>query len=154
LKSLLVVVFILASALGAGAQEPGPATQTVTGTVLSSGNVSFALTTGGGRQMSFMVLTDTELPPTAISAGETVTVSYRPLDAERLGARTVTRWAADARPAATSFSAAATTAADEDDRAPTWALVLFVAMTGLGLASVVRALVGILRAQGRRHRTV
>jgi hypothetical protein len=150
MKSLPVVVFIFASALGVYGQESGQAIQRVKGTVLSSGNVSFAIETIGGRRMAFMVLADTAMPRAKIYAGDSVTVSYRQLDAERLGATAVTTSELGTHVAAKSPGGVAT---EEGEGWRTQPLVRLVAM-GLLVGSGVMTLVALARAHGRRHGTV
>ncbi len=84
--------------LGAGAitallaADTGPETQTVSGTVISSGNISLVIDADDGRRMTLVIDTATTLPPGGLAAGSPVVVRYRPLDSMLSEAVRVTRF--------------------------------------------------------------
>ncbi len=57
-----------------------PETQTVSGTVVSSGNISLVVDADDGRRMTLVIDTATTLSPGGLAAGSPVVVRYRPLD--------------------------------------------------------------------------
>jgi len=61
--------------------DTGPETQTVSGTVVSSGNISLVIDADDGKRMTLVIDTATTLPPGGLAAGSPVVVRYRPLDA-------------------------------------------------------------------------
>jgi hypothetical protein len=60
--------------------DAGPETQTVSGTVVSSGNISLVVDADDGRRMTLVIDTATTLPLDGLAAGSPVVVRYRPLD--------------------------------------------------------------------------
>jgi len=57
-----------------------PETQTVSGTVVSSGNISLVVDADDGRRTPLVIDTATTLSPGGLAAGSPVVVRYRPLD--------------------------------------------------------------------------
>jgi len=72
--------------------DTGPETQTVSGTVVSSGNISLVVDADDGRRMTLVVDTATTLPAGGPTAGSPVVVRYRRLDAVLSEAVDVTRF--------------------------------------------------------------
>jgi len=66
--------------------------QTVSGTVVSSGNISFVIDADDGERMTLLIDTATALPPGLLEAGSPVVVRYRPLDSTRWEAVSVSRF--------------------------------------------------------------
>jgi len=72
--------------------DAGPETQTVSGTVVSSGNISLVVDADDGRRMTLVIDTATSLPLGGLAAGSPVVVRYRPLDSMLSEAVSVTRF--------------------------------------------------------------
>jgi RNase P/RNase MRP subunit p29 len=86
-KSLLIGVAILALAVSISAQSSTAGTETVTGTVVSSGPAVVVIDTDAGRQ-TFVVDTDSTVPSNLV-AGSRVTVNFNRLSDDRMHAATV-----------------------------------------------------------------
>src|SRR5262245_2322318 len=65
------------------AQNADQATSQLTGTVVSTGNISMVVRGDDGQERSFVVVSTTLLPSQRLAAGDRVAVSYRSLDATR-----------------------------------------------------------------------
>lgn len=72
--------------------DTGPEIQTVSGTVVSSGNISLVIDADDGRRMTLLIDTATTLPPGLLEAGSPIVVQYRPLDSALWEAVHVTRF--------------------------------------------------------------
>jgi translation initiation factor IF-1 len=84
------IVMTLALVASAGAQTPAPtgepAATELTGTVLSSGNITMLVRGDDGQDRSLVVFNTTQMPDERIAAGDRVKVRYRPIDGERFEA--------------------------------------------------------------------
>ena len=157
MKRCLVAVFILAVALGgfaSGAEspdQPQPSTQAVSGTVISTGSISFAIRADDGSAKSFLLLTSTSLPSGGFRPGDRVSVGYQPVDAVHAAATKVgLEGSSDAGALAPGASAPAGTpsTADASDSSDAWRGLLFIGLLGAVFALAVTTLVGLLRSQG------
>jgi hypothetical protein len=74
--------------------------QTVSGTVVSSGNISLVIDADDGQRMTLLIDTATSLPPGPLAAGSPVVVRYRPLDSTLWEAVSVARFDAGGAAAA------------------------------------------------------
>jgi hypothetical protein len=150
--------FLLSSALVLGL-APGllaavdDTPQTVTGTVLSTGNISLAVRTDEGAAESFVVVDSTRLPA-ALEAGDNVWVTFRPLDDERAAAVSVVK-VGDVTAEASASGAPLTSGAvsapfEETDGRVTFVLGVVLALgVAFGLATLAAVLV--LQHTGRHH---
>jgi len=86
-KSLLIGVAILALAASLSAQSSTAGTETITGTVVSSGPALVVIDTDAGRK-TFVVDTDSTVPSN-LAAGSRVTVDFNRLSDDRMHAATV-----------------------------------------------------------------
>jgi hypothetical protein len=83
---------------------PDSTAPSVEGTMVSTGNTSLVIAADDGSTRAFVVGTSTVLPTTELTAGSRVVVRFKPLDADRAEAISVTAIPA-APPAASSTSA-------------------------------------------------
>ena len=156
MKRCLGAVFILSVAVArfaSGAQQPADqsdqARQSVSGAVISTGNISFAIRADDGNAKSFLILTSTSLPSGGFRPGDRVSVAFQPVEGAYAAATTVVRssevdTAASAlgRPPAGSVSVA--TAAEAGERSDAWRGLLVVLLLSLALALAVATLVNLL----------
>jgi hypothetical protein len=70
--------------------DPAPDAETVTGTVVSSGNLSLVIDTDDGRRITLVLDGSSVLPAGQPAVGRSVVVQYRPLDSARSQATMVT----------------------------------------------------------------
>jgi hypothetical protein len=151
-RFLLVLFIILAWTGGAVAQaDDASAPQTVTGTVVSTGNISFAVRTDDGAVKNFVLVSTTTMPGTGLNPGDRVTVAYQPLDDAHSEATVVALAGAASEPAAAS----APPEASAEDSSRAWEVLAFVGLVGLLMALGVALIVGIFRPHRaeRPHRT-
>ena len=98
------IVMTLALVASAGAQTPAPtgepAATELTGTVLSSGNITMLVRGDDGQDRSLVVFNTTQMPDERIAAGDRVKVRYRPIDGERFEAVSLERAAGETTPGA------------------------------------------------------
>jgi FtsP/CotA-like multicopper oxidase with cupredoxin domain len=80
---IFLAVLLATSGGFALAQTDDQKSETVGGIVVSSGNTSLAVRTDTGATMTFVIGTSTVMPTTPVTAGQRVTVRYRPLDSSR-----------------------------------------------------------------------
>jgi hypothetical protein len=168
-KRCLAALFILTVALGgfaSGAQQkpreqPQQAEQSVSGTVISTGNISFAIRADDGGARSFVILTSTSLPSGGFRPGDRVSVGFQSIDAEHAAATNVgLAGASDANAATQSGgvpgSSSVATTEDTSDHSDAWRGLLFVGLLATVLALAVTTLVNLLRSprQGRPHTSV
>jgi len=88
--------FVLTMALvtSAGAQTAAPAgapATELTGTVVSTGNLTILVAGDDGQARSLVVFNTTQMPDERIAAGERVKVRYRQIDGERFEAVSIER---------------------------------------------------------------
>ena len=165
MKRCLGAIFILSvalSGLASGAQrpaEPQPQQpeQSVSGAVISTGNISFAMRADDGSLRSFFVLTSTSLPSGGFRPGDRVSVAFQPVDGEHAAATTVDLPAAGDTAAATPGRApgavSVATAPDTNDHSDVWRGALIVGLLSIALALAVATLVNLLHTprEGRPH---
>src|SRR4029453_11094444 len=152
LKPFLAALFIFTLALGGVAvlaqdetpQQPQAPVQTVSGTVISSGKISFGIRTDDGAIRSFVITSTTGMPAGGFAPGDSVTVGYQPLDAEHAAATSVA--VAGAQPSAGTASAprGASTGVVSDtiDHSDTWRVLALVGMIVLLVALGITMLAG------------
>jgi translation initiation factor IF-1 len=103
------IVMTLALVASAGAQTPAPtgepAATELTGTVLSSGNITMLVRGDDGQDRSLVVFNTTQMPDERIAAGDRVKVRYRPIDGERFEAVSLERAAGETTPGAAASAA-------------------------------------------------
>jgi hypothetical protein len=156
-KRCLGAVFIFSVAIvcfASGAQQPADrseqARQAVSGTVISTGNISFAIRADDGSAKSFIILTSTSLPSGGFRPGDRVSVAFQPVDGEHAAAKTVDR--SDAVDTAASSlghgpgSVSEAASSETTDRSDVWRGVLIVGLLSVALALAVATLVNLLHA--------
>ena len=138
------------------AQAPGPAATAameLTGTVVSTSNITFLVRGDDGRDRSFVVFTTTQMPRGQIVAGERVKIRYRPIDAERSEAVSVERAPApQPTPAVAGASAAESTAESSGSWVP--AVAALASLAFLILAGGLTLFVTAYLFSARRHHRV
>ena len=162
MKRCLAALFILTVALGGFASgadqqpsQPAPSEPSVSGTVISTGNISFAIRADDGSARSFILLTSTSLPSGGFRPGDRVSVGYQSIDAEHAAAATVgfvgsSDSAATAQGGVSGSSSVATTA-EPGESSGVWRGLLVVGLLATVLALAVTTLVNLLRSSGRPH---
>lgn len=158
MKRCLVGLFLLTLALGgfvsAAQDQPRRAEPSLSGTVISSGDISFAIRTDDGTVKTFLLPTTASVPSGGFRPGDRVSVSYQPLDEARSLATGVAFVAPNETAAPAPLAAARTVDASEtsDD---VWRTVLLVGLLGTTLALAVTTLASLLRSprDGHRHTT-
>lgn len=164
MKRCLAALFILTVALGgfaSGAEQqpsqPQQSEQSVSGTVISTGNISFAIRADDGNARSFILLTSTSLPSGGFRPGDRVSVGYQSIDAEHAAAASVgfgsSDTAASAQGGVPGSSSVATTA-EASESPGVWRGMLVVVLLTTVLALAVATLVNLLRSPGRPHTSV
>ena len=160
MKRCLGALFILSVALSgfaSGAQQPADrseraqqAQQSVSGTVISTGSISFAIRADDGSAKSFLVLTSTSLPSGGFRPGDRVSVAFQPVDSEHAAATTVDLSAAAdtaaASPGRAPGAVSVASAPDTNDHSDAWRGVLIVGLLSITLALAVATLVNLLHA--------
>lgn len=163
MKLRLGALFIFSVALAgfaSAAQQPADlseqtlqaqqAQQSVSGTVISTGNISFAIRADDGSAKSFFILTSTALPSGGFRPGDRVSVAFQPVDGDHAAATNVDISAAtDA--AASSLgrapnSVSVATSSDANDHSDVWRGLLVVGLLSVALALAVATLVNLLHA--------
>jgi hypothetical protein len=159
-KRCLGAVFIVSVAFAgfaSGAQQPTePSRQpqqaepSVSGTVISTGSISFAIRADDGDAKSFLILTSTSLPSGGFRLGDRVNVAFQPIDGEHAAATTVELSAA-ADTATSSLarapgSVSVATATETNDHSDVWRGLLVVGLLSVALALAVATLVNLLHA--------
>ena len=86
---LVLGAWAISGLLGA---DSGPEIQTVSGTVVSSGNISLVMDADDGRRMTLLIDTATTLPPDVLAPGNPIVMQYRQLDSALWEAVNVTRF--------------------------------------------------------------
>jgi hypothetical protein len=166
LKPFLAALFIFTLALGGVGvlaqdetpQQPAAPVQTVSGTVVSSGNISFTIRTDGGTVRSFLITSTTGLPGGGFAPGDSVTVAYQPLDDEHAAATSVA--VVGAQPSAGTSTAGPGAASggvlsDTIDHSDTWRVLALVGMIVLLVALGITMLASLVRTpRTGRHTTV
>jgi len=158
LKRFVLSLFILATtsmAVTAQADDPTTTPQAVTGTVVSTGNISFAVRTDDGSVKSFFLVSTTTMPGTGFDPGDRVTVAYQPLDGEHSQATGVALAGTGANLAAEPAAASAPPVGSAEDGSRAWEVLAFVGLVGLLMALGVALIVGLFRPHRaeRPHRT-
>jgi type IV secretory pathway VirB2 component (pilin) len=87
--AIFLSLILLAAPAGAGAAPDDQTAQSLEGTVLSSGNISFAIRTDDGDVRTFLITTSTQMPAGGLSAGDRVTIRSAPVSDERTEALSV-----------------------------------------------------------------
>jgi translation initiation factor IF-1 len=87
--AIFLSLILGAAPAGVGAAPVDQKAQPVEGTVLSSGNISFAIRTDDGDVRTFLITTSTRMPAGGLSAGDRVTIRSAPVGDERAEARSV-----------------------------------------------------------------
>jgi len=129
-----------------------PAAQTVTGTVVSAGNISLVIRTDDGSEKTFVVTTTTQMPQ--IAAGDRVTVSYQPLDEQHGEAASVTLGTATSPSAPAAATAVPPVPDGTESASSAWEFVAFVGLIALLVGLGVAMLAGLIRpAHARRRHT-
>jgi hypothetical protein len=160
LKRFLLVLFIvLASTAGAVAAQADDSTttpQTVTGTVVSTGNISFAIRTDDGSVKSLFLVSTTTMPGTGLNPGDRVIVAYQPLDGEHSQTTGVALAGTGASPAVDPAAASAPPVGSAEDSSRAWEVLAFVGLVGLLMALGVALIAGLFRPHHaeRPHTTV
>jgi hypothetical protein len=157
-KRCLGAIFILSAALSglaSGAQQPAQSqpqqtVQSVSGTVMATGNISFAIRADDGSAKSFFVLTSTSLPSGGFRPGDRVSVAFQPVDGEHTAA-TVVDLSSAVDTAASALgrapgSVSVATAADASEHSDVWRGLLVVGLLALALALAIATLVNLLHA--------
>jgi hypothetical protein len=167
LKPFLAALFIFTLALGGVAvlaqdqtpqQAQGPV-QTVSGSVISSGNMSFAIRTDDGTVKSFHITSTTGMPGGGFAPGDSVTVAYQPLDDEHAAATSVAVVGAQPSAGTTSTAgpgaASAQVVSDTIDHSNTWSVLALVGMIVLLVALGITLIASVVRTpRTGRHTTV
>jgi hypothetical protein len=157
-KRCLGALFILSVAVAvfaSGSQQPADRSeraqqtqQSVSGAVISTGNISFAIRADDGSAKTFFVLTSTSLPNGGFRPGDRVSVAFQPVDGAHAAATTVvlssevdTAASALGRPPG---SVSVATAAEASERSDAWRGLLVVLLLSVALALAVATLVNLL----------
>jgi hypothetical protein len=109
---IAAVAALLALGLAAPAiaQTSSENPQTVTGSVVSSSDTTLVIRTDDGTTRTYVVDSNSAMPSTALSAGNRVTVLYRPLDATRFSVVSVAPIGSTTSPAGQAPPPSATSA--------------------------------------------
>src|SRR5262245_13035206 len=75
------ILLALCIASPAHAQAADPSTSQLTGTVVSTGNISMVVRGDDGQERNFVLVSTTLMPLQRVAAGDRVAVRYRTLDA-------------------------------------------------------------------------
>jgi hypothetical protein len=168
LKPFLSALFIFTLALGGvvalaqdqATQQPqappqtAPA-QTVSGTVVSSGNISFSIRTDDGTVRTFLITSTTGVPGGGFAPGDSVTVAYQPIDDEHAAATSIAVVGGQPSTGTATSGASSGVVSDTTDHSETWRTLALAGMIVLLVALGVTMLAGLARtSRTGRHTTV
>ncbi|HEY7515819.1 MAG TPA: hypothetical protein VIC87_15130 [Vicinamibacteria bacterium] len=143
------MIFVMAAAfpgimLARAAEQPPPS---MTGTVVSTGNISIVVHGEDGQERSFVMTTTTKLAD-SVAAGDRVTVRYQPLDEGRFLAVSVDKAGpGDAEKAASGRGVLLPEAETSPLSTPLGTLAILVVA---GVLTAVAA-VNLIRGRGQPH---
>lgn len=119
---------------GLARAETGQETETVSGTVVSLGNLFLVIDADDGRRMTLLLDGETALPTGRPSVGNSVVVRYRELDSARWQARMVIRFEPGGIATAPPRAAPSATSGSDDPLSafaglePPWVIVALAAL--------------------------